>query len=523
MVEATAVTAVTADAGVEKSKGSSVDSGDATGDGETPPEMSARERIRARLRASEARLSTLVRKTSGDGSESVLSEMKSVRQSLQKSETEKSELEAELNRLRNATDGDDFLKEKMTGIQEGFEKQVKKIQSLEDDLLAKNNEIDNYRQELLRKLHCIVELEFDLETHDVHYTTYAAEQFKLGEEALAEIKTQKQQHAGNDDSNSSLGLDSERSESKRRLTPRRAQKLISKLLSDLDNLEARYKELKLKADAKSETMEMEHEELRTKVQVLEQRLGERSERTSTDDASDAIDMLNVAHLRRRIETLEAKRSLYRSEMDRLKAELKEACKEAVSDSKKANKEIERLRLENDAMKCRIRALETDITEEEDPGIKDFALIEERINENYAEISKLESSNEIKDRQLATLKKEVKNLRVREIARGDIKGTPFTDFDVDLIRDRNVGANKPRDDASSLTAGTHMTDASYVEELQAQLQDAQQQLVKKDQELVIERAKAASTAAGLLARITELTENQNNSSRKGGNAKLRFHL
>lgn len=132
--------------------------------------MSKREALRAKLRAQEERLTNFVRNSSSDGAKTFLAQMDHVKGNLAKVEQERSALEEELERLRNATGDDAFLKEKMEGIQEGFDKQVKKIQSLEDELFEKDNEIETLRNELSLKLHRIVELEFDLETHDVHYT-----------------------------------------------------------------------------------------------------------------------------------------------------------------------------------------------------------------------------------------------------------------------------------------------------------------------------------------------------------------
>jgi hypothetical protein len=67
------------------------------------------------------------------------------------------------------------------------------------------------------------------------------------------------------------------------------------------------------------------------------------------------------------------------------------------------------------------------------------------------------------------------------------------------------------------------DSDVVASLRKQLHEAQQQLVKKDQELVIERAKAASTAAGLLARITELTGQRADGKSAAKQVPLRFYM
>lgn len=468
---------------------------DKASDDEGEQSVNKRESIRAKLRESEMRLTNLVRTTSGDGENSFINQMRSVQQKMQEVEKEKSALENELMRLQNATDGDDFLKEKMTSIQDGFMKQLKLIQKLEDEVLAKNNEIDHLRHELVGKLRRIVELEFDLETHNVHYTDYAAEQFRLGEEALAEIQSmQKEENGGNK---------GDESDQTNKLAPRRAQKLISKLLADLDSLESRYKEEKLGNAAKMAKMELETEELKTRVHVLESRLGETEQLPEdvSESSTSSADKMDVTYLRKRVETLEAKRTLYRGELRKLHGEVADAKKQNREEVKKAESEVDRLFLENEAMKNRIKVLEAEIMEG-DQSSAQYAEIEKKIDEKLHIIKKLEAELDIKDRQIEALKKDVINLRIKHVAFNKAGGegdSSFSKLDADLLRD-----DIREREASSVGSSA---DAAYVQELQKQLQTAQQQLVKKDQELVIERAKAASTAAGLLARITEITARQ----------------
>jgi len=455
------------------------------------PVTSRRDQIRAKLRASEERLTQLVRTTSVDSSDSAIHLAKN----LQKVEEEKSALETELEKLRNETAGDEFLQEKMSGIQEGFQKQVERIQQLEDENVSKDNEIDHLRDELVRKLRRIVELEFDLETHDVHYTEYAADQFRLGEEALAEIKMAEQN--GQD-------LDgSERSRGKKPLSPRRAQKLISKLLNDLDNLEARYKEEKLNFSSEQELAKLLEDELRTRINILEQRQngGTADDSNSTASIQDQSERSTISvsaaeqWLRRRVETLEAKRTLYRQQMLRKEQELTQAKEAVKTEARNAKTEIERLKMENQAMKSRIRALETDILDsEDDADANHYAVLEKKIRDSFEEIARLEAAGEIKDRQVASLKKDVTKLRLSQIAHAQgMDEKQFTEQDVQLLQD----------DAMRAPAGSN----SAMKTLQTQLEVARQEVVKKEQELVIERAKAASNTASLLARISELTQNQ----------------
>jgi predicted RNase H-like nuclease (RuvC/YqgF family) len=131
---------------------------------------SKREAIRARLRDSEKKLLKFT--SSGDGGGGFLGQMASVQADLKKVAEEKTALESELTKLRDSTGEDTFLNEKMAGIQEGFDKQVEKIRSLREEVVSKDDEVERLHEELIEKLRRVVELEFDLETHEVHYTNY---------------------------------------------------------------------------------------------------------------------------------------------------------------------------------------------------------------------------------------------------------------------------------------------------------------------------------------------------------------
>jgi hypothetical protein len=453
--------------------------------------------------------------------------MKSVQESLKQMEEEKSQLQDELSRLRNATDDDDYLKEKMGAIQEGFEKQVKKIQSLQDEVDDKNNEIDLLRTQLVMKLQRIVELEFDLETHEVHYTSYAADQFKLGEEALQELKMDSQSNLNMNESTSSLATDSMDVDGKpKKLTPRKAQKLISKLLSDLDSLEIRYKEEKLRSASITEKMKIEKADLEMRCQLLENRARARGEIVEGDDPNEeklpSIESIGMYALRKRCETLEARMRLQKKEVVKLQKEMDDTKRNANDDLRRAEIELEHLNADNEALKTRLREFEDKKKQrlsirnkkKEDKGGELYADIEEKIKSHSDKLMAMESSIEIKNRQIDTLKKEVANLRLREISEGKINGSKFTAKDSEILR-----SGPARRSGIGMSEGA---DSEYIKDLQRQLQEAQQQLVKKDQELVIERAKAASTAAGLLARITELTGKK--ADEKGGKqVPLRFYL
>ena len=454
--------------------------------------VSKRESIRARLREREKRLTNLVRNSSSETADSFLGQMKSNREKLVLVEAEKSELEQELQRLKNATDDDEFLKEKMQGIQDGFEKQLQLIQKLEDENVMKSNEIDHLRSELVAKLRRIVELEFDLQTHEVHYTEYADQQFQLGEGALQELKRIEETFGKDMPFEDSFNR-STSSANGQPLTARKAHKLISKLLFDLDNLERRYKENKLECEEQLHAVRLENHELRAQIKILQKRLDDVSDGSqSSEDANiDPTEKMQVDYLRKRVETLYVNGQLKCEEVRNLQKELDELKHHYESKEQRTEVEVERLILDNKALKTRVQQLEMDDTD----GASSFTSIEESIQEAFSQISKLESDLAIKNRQITTLKKALTKFRMKQVENGRNKN--FTEVDRDILLLAGESSH-------SINADFGETGSMYVKDLQRQLHAAQQLLVKKDQDLAIERAKATSTAAGLLARITDLS-------------------
>lgn len=527
------------------------------------------ESIRARLRQQERKLSEMVhRQANAEGvvGDKFKQEMTDVKSNLDKVEQEKYALEQKLEFLKNqqledqaminnqdVTDHDAFLRDKLNGIQRGFQEQASKIQALENEVVAKNADIDKYRYEIVAKLKRIVELEFDLEMHDIHYTDYADNQFKLGDEASLLMKDQGNQEESTDKVDQSEFLDettslvnevdiatnlSNNSEKggeghelieiegtlggeKTKLTPKRAQKLIAKLLRDLDHLEATYKKEKLKTVQTKEHLKNENEELRTKIHVLEleQKHQQTVNKNGRGGMNDVSGYLNIYQLRKRVETLEAKRFLYRKEMLRLEEEMKQFQQEANMKAQKHEIEVSRLKLELDAAKvCCSNLLEEQSEKEEGTRENHYSVIEQRILENYDMIAKLEASSEIKDRQIDSLKNEVQRLRLQQIAKGKA-GSKYSQIDADVLKSEKETSNKfngendsSENEDEECTNNANVS-ASFVADLQKQLLLAHEQLVKKDQELVIERAKSACMAANLLDRIAELDKEAEKSKRR----------
>jgi DNA repair exonuclease SbcCD ATPase subunit len=523
---------------------------------------SKRESIRAKLRAQEERLKGIVKTTTGDDGTgvSLYDQMIAVKNDIKQMEETKSELEKELAKLQSSTPADDeFLNEKMSSIQAGFDQQVAKIQSLQDELVEQKSYVSKLHHELVNKVHRVVELEFDLETHDVHFTAYASEQFKLGEEALAEIRR-------NHSSSSSVappemapdreGVSAPASPKPEAapVSTKKAQKLISKLLSDLDNLELRYKQEKLQVSSKLSLLEEQNEGLRVEIEKLknEIRAKEESNDAPTTDGTAAEEKSDtkgkkaekdaaMEYLRQRVELLEAQKVVTRLDLERSEKEIRTIQKDYGINQHKLQREIRNLQQENELLRTKLGSKAASLPDAPgSPGGKlangmppvneesIYASLAKRIHENHVKTAVLEATCEIKDRKINSLKKEITNYRLKEIAQGNLPNG--AQFDTELLQKHNQSVdrafetggseNHPEsaendDSEKSDTKQARMVgvDPQYVKELQRQLRDVQQAVVKKDQELVIERAKAASTAAGLLARITELTSRNHDLNRE----------
>jgi hypothetical protein len=438
-----------------------------------------------------------------------------------------------------------FLREKISDMQEDLDKQFNTIQSLHDELTNSKSEVENLRDELIKKLRRIVALECDLEAHEINFTKYSEEQFKLGEEAFQEIKTTLEKAK----SEGGGAFVTDPKAAKKLLVVKRSQKLISKLLSEMDNLESRYKDEKLNNATAMEQIQSENEKLHTKILVLEQRLEQAANETKTrgqgegirekrellDEAAvasmttslnNSLSAGNTFVLQKQVETLEAKRTFLMNALHHFQNQLDVAKETAATAECRYKTEVRGLTLERDAMKLRIRILESSFLDDDEKDGKDgkkdirasqFDKIEREIREKCKEVANLQATNEIKDKQIALLKKELTEIRIKTIASGDAEAqegkTSFSDFDVELLGSAEKQKHENKTMMFIEDGASNLDDfPDYVKQLQQQLQLAHQQLAKKERDLIIERAKSASTAASLMGRITELT---NDDASEGG--------
>ena len=212
------------------------------------PSSIFRENLRARVRENERRLGALVRTRGGDAynGDSVLDKYSS------------EDWDRENFARPRMKDGkSNSLYDKLSGIEEGFAQQARKIKTLEGNLGDRDDEIKLLRSELVKKLEKIVELEFELKAT---MPAFDEDLLSLGGDQLYDI----------DLNDSVRGTDSRSNEL------RGAKLMVTKLMTDLKNLENRYKEEQLKAARVIEELRLQNGDLRdskmTKVIDSEKRV-----------------------------------------------------------------------------------------------------------------------------------------------------------------------------------------------------------------------------------------------------------
>ena len=176
----------------------SVQTADTSASGKSIRSSDRAESIRARMRNQEQRLASLMSTKRYEVKEVVDDQVIVVKDTLKQVEAEKAELEQKLeylqlrqaeedakryeehalqaqtnnmDNIRVSDEHDAFLRVKLAGIQKGFQEQTSKISTLQDALRAKDAEIDRLHLEISNKLSRIINLEYDIQCHSIHYST----------------------------------------------------------------------------------------------------------------------------------------------------------------------------------------------------------------------------------------------------------------------------------------------------------------------------------------------------------------
>jgi hypothetical protein len=200
--------------------------------------------VRQRLRDQEAKINALLHRPAASGSsEGVLLKLvKALEADLKKTEVEKQHLQEELDRVRSQRHGSagssssDHFHQSLSSVgvddqEEHVEVNDVRVEELQEQVLSVQLELQQksclvevLQDRLDTTLRRLVQVQLDLETHQLHFTDYAASQFATGKAALKELTelTAKDQ-----------------SKSTRKLG-KHAKQMLSTILNDLEVLGEKY-------------------------------------------------------------------------------------------------------------------------------------------------------------------------------------------------------------------------------------------------------------------------------------------
>jgi hypothetical protein len=252
-----------------------------------PPPMYAvnvdKRSVRQRLRDQEAKIAFLLQpRSSGvpatNASDGVLLKLvQTLENDLKKTEQEKTRLQEKLEQLeqkqQQQEQGDDHASISSVGVEEhsqaatveaaatsaeGAEALAGKVTSLQLELRRKTHEILLLHDRWETTLHTMVKYQVDLETHDLHYTDYAAQQFQCGKETLQEFRD----------------LTAQDQPPATRQLGKQAKHMMSTLLNDLEVLGERYQESRINHELQLAHYKQRQLEWQHRATVLEATLQE---------------------------------------------------------------------------------------------------------------------------------------------------------------------------------------------------------------------------------------------------------
>eukprot|EP00548_Thalassiothrix_antarctica_P003586 CAMPEP_0194143588 /NCGR_PEP_ID=MMETSP0152-20130528/12726_1 /TAXON_ID=1049557 /ORGANISM="Thalassiothrix antarctica, Strain L6-D1" /LENGTH=722 /DNA_ID=CAMNT_0038843057 /DNA_START=45 /DNA_END=2213 /DNA_ORIENTATION=- len=393
---------------------------------------------------------------------------------------------------------DDF----MTWTQKDSLSKVEQIEYLEYQNLAKNNEIDDLRQELNRMLRKVVGLEVDLETHEYRFHSdmdrfcssmvqhQQQQQRFIGEdeitrstvdESLCTLRETRSSHIKDNNlhlsSPSTIRTNSKRGFGglKRMISFKKKDKTIiknkkndegnydttSRLQTDLNNLEVRYKKDRSRSMAHIEQLKQENHEYLIKILTLKKSLRQQQQSSSSEQqqqlsesgsslgydlTEDELTEENLgstydqtaaesslptkeSYLEKSVETLKNARFLQNLAIEDLHKRVNNYEVEAEKQFSHEEDLTKQYTIELETKDLKIAALERElansstssnnninkqehIAKKKDLHVKAAIGLEVKLQEALTEIVMFRKAKEVKDKQIEILRTETKELRMR---------------------------------------------------------------------------------------------------------------
>jgi hypothetical protein len=466
----------------------SSDDGIAQTQNQTQPSTN-RDILRRKLREKE---SNLVRKTS-----CVMEEMNMRRCQVKKLVAEISEKDYVCKKLE--TELEHFNMKAMKDVDQQRIASFDQLEHMERKIEANGEEIDHYefkvragafnvqnlKAELAEKERRVVELEVELETHEIKFMSHQKHADWIDEQTIDEMLKKDTGKLG------SGSLD---------------QQYIRKLHSDLEEMEKRYVTEKILSAVRMASLEKENKVFESSTISLKRRLKAYRNYEVGDDLFDSRKHIHLEvyrnrvlgndlndeivtdispsssdsegpvsffrrcfdYLKERLGILELENIEYCQKIKELKATEGQAREKSQARRKRLENELSSLYLENEALILKNTALETDMSLASNQihvseWKQRYSRLESKIDEKTTDILSLEELLNIKDRIIAKLRSQTVDVRLGAVVSASRSlYTPYI----------------WTDDDDQLSLGTSdETEASCILELKSQLQDSQRQLAK----------------------------------------------
>ncbi|KAG7357315.1 hypothetical protein IV203_002003 [Nitzschia inconspicua] len=342
--------------------------------------------------------------------------------------------------------------EELTATQLQLEQQTEHAIGLQYQVLRQQEEIRNLKEKQKQLVRRVVELEIDLETHDVHFSQAAEQLKKLEQDAIQQV-FQNENHPHNS-----------KEEPK-------SFNLIAKLTSDLTQVESRYKRDAAASLQKHQQLEQHNQTLMASVAVLEERLNDRN-KSAVKFTLDENHNTNI--YRRRINELETTNT--------------------------------RLLRENEELKQRWERIESSAlmlaaTNESIHGISNSMEDKRLSKDDELSMSSLQEALYRMQRQMAMLRMQAIQYQVRNFE------TPYTENSNSSLpaKDRwrlSKSLCSSSDDGSYTGSSSDDSEIPSIEGFQTTIQDLKELLVRKDRELELQRTEFQTKERELLAQLQE---------------------
>lgn len=388
-------------------------------------------------------------------------------------------------------------------IEKELEKRDEQIHFYDRKLRAKAQEVHDLRGELAGTLQRVVELEVELETHNIRLSSLQDQRCRMDQQALEGMF---EGELGPDESTTN------------------DRQYVQTLLVDLDGMERRYIQARVQGAAHVRAIEEQMKVSEGQIIFLEKKLASQGLSVRGGDRRNQIvqtgavnnDVGSASSLssdraslrdetwKQELHMLEVSNVEYSQKVEQLKDALN-ACKaSADSQISKDRKELQRLSLENDALITKIAALEVDGSH----GVgncgdvercRRYEHLEKRLDGNVIEILRLQNHLRTKDRINAALRTQT----VRERLSVRLEATPeMAEANSESI-ELYLKALQWIDGDQVSGVPTDESDFSHFYELLTELNQTKKKVHERDEELRIVRAQSAARIAGLRARIDEM--------------------